>query len=467
MKTRRNAVKTTTYVAGILAVTAAVITAVLLFMSGLGIIFPRKQNLILRTNDIAFTYSGEVFEGSEPQIVYGELYPGHSIEVMNVARYSTVGEHENAPEFKIVDSVGADVTDMYNITTRFGKFTVEPRKLTVYSESKEKRYDGTSLVSDEITVIGGGLAAGHSFNALSTTSITLPGEISIQPSYSIIDANGGDVTDQYMVKEMLGKLTVLPIPVTISTESASKQYDGTPLSLDKWQHVNGTLLSGHTIKAVCNASVTEVGALENTADVRIYDEDGTDVTQFYEIILKPGTLKIDPLVLHITTGSAEKIYDGKYISCEEWQITSGSLAEGEKIEAVSFALMKNAGDIKNEIKFKITDKNGKVITNRYKIILSAGTLSVAPRAITIQTGSASKKYDGTPIYCKEYKITKGELCAGDKMEVSFTSMVNIGYTENYIVDNTIYAYNENGERYDVTVNYRITYDYGILTITAN
>ncbi len=467
MKTRRKAVKVTTYVAGILAVTAAVITAVLLIMSAMGIIFPRKKNLVIRTNDIAFTYSGDAFHGSEAWIAYGSLLPGHIMRSTDTVQHVNVGEYENAPDFIIMDSVGADVTHMYNITTKYGKLRITPRLLTVYSESKEKRYDGKPLISDEITVIGGQLAEGHFLKNLSVTSATLPGETKIQPSYSIVDENGNDVTSQYSVEERLGTLAVLPIPITVSTASASKEYDGKPLFIDDWQHINGKLLKGHTIKAVCNAKVTEVGVFDNTADVRIYDENGTDVTQLYEIILEPGTLTVDPLVLHISTGSKEKIYDGEYLTCREWKITSGTLAAGEKIEAVSFAQQKNAGESKNEVEFKITDKNGKVITDRYKIILSAGTLSVAPKAITIQTESASKTYDGKPLYCRNYQITKGELCEGDRLEISFTSIVNIGYTENYIIDLTIYGVNEDGVKIDVTVNYKITYDYGTLTVTAD
>ena len=92
-------------------------------------------------------------------------------------------------------------------------------------------------------------------------------------------------------------------------------------------------------------------------------------------------------------------------------------------------------------------------------------MTVTPRPITIQTGSATKKYDGAPLICKEYTITKGSVCDGDMLQLAFTSIVNIGYTENYIVDLTVYG-NEDGRKTDVTVNYKITYDYGTLTVTA-
>ena len=82
-------------------------------------------------------------------------------------------------------------------------------------------------------------------------------------------------------------------------------------------------------------------------------------------------------------------------------------------------------------------------------------------------GSATKKYDGTALFCREYEITKGSLCAGDTLELSFTSIVNIGYTENYIIDHTIYGEVAGGNKTDVTLNYKITFDYGTLTVTAD
>ena len=66
MDKRRKAIKITTYVAGILAVASAVLVAILLTMSALGIIFPRKQTLILRTDDVVMTYSSEPVYGGMP-----------------------------------------------------------------------------------------------------------------------------------------------------------------------------------------------------------------------------------------------------------------------------------------------------------------------------------------------------------------------------------------------------------------
>ena len=161
MNNKRKAVKITTYVAGILAVTSAVLVGVLLIMSSLGIIFPRKQLLTISTNDVTTTYNAQPVFGGAPFVTRGQLLDGHHIVVTAECKQTNAGEYENIPEFVILDAVGADVTDMYRINEDFGKITIKQRRLIVYSQSKEKRYDGTPLVSDTITVTGGSFVEGH------------------------------------------------------------------------------------------------------------------------------------------------------------------------------------------------------------------------------------------------------------------------------------------------------------------
>lgn len=464
MKSGRKAIRITTYVAGIFVIASSAVVAVLLIMSSLGIIFPRKLNITLYTKNITYTYDGNTVYGGQPEITYGYLIDGHRIKTLSESGYEKAGSYENRPEYAIFDSAGADVTDMYEITEDFGTVTVKPRPVTVYSPSKEKPYDGTELVSDEIVVIGGKLAEGHTFNFLADTRITLPGVQEIAPSFTITDINGADVTDQYKIENRLGSLTVHPIAVTVSTDSATKVYDGTALEAPIWTHTDGYLLDGHTLEAKCTASATEVGVYDNTAVARVTDADGNDVSYLYEIFLDQGLITITPIELYIKTGSASKEYDGKPLSCDEWKILTGNIKTDESIKIINRAETTKAGTVKNELEFVITDKNGTDITNRYRIILDTGTLTVTQRSVSIRTGSATKVYDGTALICDEYEIIQGSLCEGDKIEFTFTSITNIGYTQNYVLDQVIYTVSDDGTKTDVSANYKIIYDYGTITV---
>lgn len=467
MKYHRKAVKTISYVAGIFAIASALLVMVLFIMSALGLVFPRKEKITLHTDTLSKIYDAAPLSGGVPTLKYGSLHPGHKLVVTNTCDYTNVGEYKNQPAYIIVDASGADVTEMYDISTDFGDIIITARPLTVRSLSQTKRYDGTALISGEILPLGGSLVKGHSLVCHSATSITYPGEQAILPTYSIVDENGADVTDQYSITNDLGTLTVLPLVINIQTDSAEKNYDGKPLSADGWKRLSGPLLKGHTLSVECITEVVEVGSFENMADVRIEDENGNDVSELYEVNVLCGTLTISPLPLHIVTGSMTKEYDGKDLSCETWRITSGSIGDGERITLLSSPALDTVGSIANEMHFAITDQNGDDISHRYQIMQDAGTLSVTPRAITIRTGSASKVYDGTALTCEEYEIIKGSLSEGDMLEVAFTSIVGIGYTQNYIIDYSIYRISAEGQLIDVSGNYRFSYDYGTLTVMAN
>jgi hypothetical protein len=178
-------------------------------------------------------------------------------------------------------------------------------------------------------------------------------------------------------------------------------------------------------------------------------------------------LDIAPITLHINTGSATKEYDGSPLTNDTWHLISGQLAVGESLKVASVTEAFNAGTVSNNITFVIVDENGNDLTSRYKIVLSPGSLTITPRNVVIQTGSASKVYDGTELKCELYEIIRGSVCPGDIPEFLFTSITDIGYSDNYIINKLVFFTAEDGTRIDVTKNYKFTFLHGKLSITAD
>ena len=98
--------------------------------------------------------------------------------------------------------------------------------------------------------------------------------------------------------------------------------------------------------------------------------------------------------------------------------------------------------------------------------IKGSSLTIQPRVITIRTGSAQKVYDGTPLSCESYTITAGSLCPGDTLSISYTSITEVGYSENFVIQCAIYREEDGQSRREVTECYRISFDFGILKITA-
>ena len=111
-------------------------------------------------------------------------------------------------------------------------------------------------------------------------------------------------------------------PVTLVAQSASKYYDGQPLTRTSDILVNG-LPSIFSVKASAGGSRTDAGESENpVANYSIYNNSGEDITRhFTNIETVSGTLLVVPAPLTIHTGTAEKVYDGTPLTSPEAYVT--------------------------------------------------------------------------------------------------------------------------------------------------
>lgn len=459
-------VKTTAYLAGAYLIGASLVLVVFLVMTMLGLLHPRQTSLTLTTPDCFHTYDGKTLVGTAPEITHGKLHEGHRLEVLSIPEHSRAGRYANAPGFRILDENGENVTNRYDITQNFGVLQINQRKITLSSPDKSKIYDGEPLQADPAVLTDGTLLDGHKLTVNKGSSITLPGTEPIRFYYRILGENGDDMTSQYEVIEDMGNLTVKPVEITVTTDSATKAYDGKKMSAPGWKHTAGTLLEGHTLQMEVTTVLEDVGTVNNEGDAHVLDADGQDVTHLYSIHYQYGTLKIQPIPLYITTGSAQKVYDGTALTCEEWELTRGELPQGYSIEVRHYPSQTQVGTLENKIEFIVTQW-GKDVSHRFAVVGEYGTLTVQPRAITVRTDSAEKVYDGTPLSCNTFQIISGSLCQGDWVELTGSSITNVGYSENYVVTCTVYRKDENGNTVDVTASYRISYDFGMLKITAD
>ena len=467
MKRNEKTVKAVSYVAGITAISGAMLLMVFLVLGLVGLIHPRKTPIILYTPGISEEYDGTQLCGNAPEVISGSLHPGHSLVVTDIPEYTEVGIYPDKPEFMIQDETGADVTHQYDISLNFGDIVIMPRVIYLSCDSKSKVYDGLPLLSGLAREMGGRLVPGHTLVTDDGNYLLVPGTVKSKPHYQIIDGNGNDVTDQYDVHEMFGDLEILQIPLTVTTQSARKHYDGKPLSASNWTHTKGNLLEGHSLDVTVISELGDVGTAANEATAKVTDAQGQDVSEFYQVNIVTGTLEIEGIPLYISTGSARKEYDGSPISSTEWELTKGKLVTGDTLQACFYTEHDGVGSVDNVVQFAVTSADGVDVTYRYKLICDYGTLTIQPKTINIRTDSAQKVYDGTPLSCDTYTITSGSLVAGEWIIISCTSITEVGYSDNYVLSCTIYRQEVDGTLTDVTNCYRITYDFGILKITSN
>ena len=230
--------------------------------------------------------------GSE-EAHYSGLAVDESIKVTPTGRQTDVGKSVNT---YTIDWGTANRSN-YEVSEDLGNLTVTPASATITTGSAEKPYDGTPLTNSEASISG--LVAGETATVTTTGTIT---EVGSTVNTYTIDW-GTAAPGNYTVSEDLGTLQVTAAaptpapepygPVTLTSASASKTYDGTALT-DSSVTAEG-LPSGFTVSATVSGSQTDAGSSANTiASYTIYDASGNDVTdQFPKVTLQSGTLTVD------------------------------------------------------------------------------------------------------------------------------------------------------------------------------
>lgn len=202
--------------------------------------------------------------------------------------------------FVVLHGDGTDALDCYRIPIVKRKIIDTRVKLTVCAGSKTVKYDGDPfafLHCDEWSIVQGALKEGHTaeFHCDYTSygglgSLTAVNRIT---SGKITDRNGDDVTDQYRITYLDGTLRMEQRDIVLTSGSATKEYDGKPLTNPEFKVTGDELVDGETLTAKCTGYIVNVGATPNyiSLDGIVSSEYG-DVSAFYNIIVKTGTLRV-------------------------------------------------------------------------------------------------------------------------------------------------------------------------------
>lgn len=342
-----------------------------------------------------------------------------------------------------------------------GGFGQRAPQLVFASEQEEFVYDGQPHRGSKWKLVEGGLARGYTVSAEFTAERTEAGSCENAFTVSVLDENGNAVTDTYEIGYQFGTLEILPREIVLSTPSAEKEYDGSPLTAGGTELVSGSTAAGHTLHAEATGSRTEVGSSPNTAAVRVTDAGGRDVTLNYAVTVREGTLTVSPVAVSVLTFSEMKVYDGTPLACEEYTVSG--LLEGDTFHAELPARQTNVGQCENFISgCFVLDANGNDVTDRYEFEFHYGELTVTPRVVAVRSADASKVYDGTPLTCEEWEIVSVTQPAdGHEVlaEISGT-ITEVGEVPNTVAQ--VQVLDENGG--DVTFNYEIRTEEGRLVV---
>lgn len=429
-----------------------------------GVINVRQSKLVFSSaTNSQFVYDGTSHTDKAWKLVEGELRKGHEAVVTVSGSQTEAGSSENYISAKILDAGGADVTADYQIEYQPGVLSVQQREISIISAYAEKGYDGTPLICTQLEVTDGSLVSGQKIEAQFSGSVTNAGSAVNYYTVHITNSRGLDKTANYKINYSYGILTVNPREITIASSGATKIYDGEPLTSVESSLTAGTLVEGHECLVEVSGSRTNAGTGKNEFSVTVVDADGKDVTLNYEITKTEGDLVVTKRDLIISTDGAEKEYDGLPLSCEGYKVGNGLLEGHECVVAVNGYRI-NAGTGKNTFTATVT-ADGEDVSFNYNVIMNEGDLTVTPRVVTIQSVTAHKTYDGTPltasgwIYATEKAVLDGHALSAE----AASSIIDAGKCPNVIPKENIAVTDENGD--SVLSNYRIEVLEGTLTVT--
>ncbi|MBR5773822.1 MAG: VWA domain-containing protein [Clostridia bacterium] len=388
----------------------------------------------------------------------GIIPEDHSFIVFIEGSQTNVGSSPNKAVSYMVKRDGVDITSYFTFAQPVdGTLTVTGKtdEITITADSATKEYDGTPLTNGGYTV-NGELADGDEIVAVIEGSQTFAGTSENKVvSYKVM-RDGVDVTANYTnLNTVNGTLTVTgkTDEITITADSASKEYDGTPLTNGGYT-VNGELAEGDEIVVEIEGSQTNVGTSENKVVSIKVIRDGVDVTDNYlNLKLEDGTLTVNKAAgeIIVTAGSASKEYDGTPLTSGEYTV-DGKLADGEEIVVVIEGSQTEVGTSANKVVSIKVMRDGVDVTDNYNIGIPVDgelTITKSTGTITVTAGSASKEYDGTPLTSDAYTVD-GTLAEGDEIFVQVAgSQTFAGTSPNVVVSIKILR-----DGVDVTNNYK-------------
>lgn len=440
-----------------------------------GTLTVEQRPLIIKTGSVTYIYSGHNMDRRVYEVDPStSLVAGHYLEIKSAPKLLDCGSVPNALTFTVLNSTGnRDVSHNYAIFVEAGTLAIAPREVTVSTESAELVYDGTPQ-SHPYAIVENGV--GDDYRAVNASTQTGVGQVENRMTLEFYRGNQ-NITDNYrIVGYSYGTLKVIPRTLVLRMEDDRKIYDGTPLTSSAFVFQRGTsLVDGHTMTLKGAGSVVfgEVSNPYLEGSARILDRDGQDVTANYDISrVTAGTLTVDPRPITVSTATATKIYDGTPLRNDSWEVTSGSVLGGHELRVtLPKHTVTEVGSVVNAVDYartRVLNTNTQEdVTHFYNISYEEGTLTVTNRPITVGTASGKWMYDGqshmgsTELYLREGSLVAGHTLTPppESLPSDVTTVKNAGKTQNMVTARIL-----DGSGNDVTHNYTVQYEYGILTV---
>lgn len=282
--------------------------------------------------------------------------------------------------------------------------TINKRTVELKSAGATKVYDGTPLVNDQVTVLGDGfIESDLAEDVHATGTQTEAGTSNNTISYKLKE---GVAKNYNILPEKLGMLTVTAQSIDPKNPDG---YKGVTISSP-----SNSVYDGNEHKWAPEVKDAGGNALKEGADYTVaYDKDDfTNVTGEINVTITgkgnyAGTIaksyRITKAPLHVVTGSATKVYDGKALTSET--VTIDGLAKRDRIGIAVTGSQTNVGSSQNTYtidwmqtsadNYELTDELGTLTVTAAPARPSSPTTSVTPTTPTVPNPTPNSSDGGS------------------------------------------------------------------------
>ena len=314
------------------------------------------------------------------------------------------------------------------------KVTITGHKDTQTYDGKPHKVEGYDVKPDNPLFTEKDIEFNGEAEATGTDVRIDPYQMGLKPE-QFTNTSNNFTNVEFVVED--GQIVITPRAVTLTSETAGKTYDGTPLTRPNVTVSTGEnegFVEGEVTEIKATGSVTNAGSVANTITFTPNKETFKDGN--YAITKTEGTLTIAKRSVLITSQSATKTYDGSALTRPVVTITGDGFVPGELAKAEATGSITNVGSTPNAIQYTTT---GAFNAANYSIALSVGTLTVTekPKPEPRRTFNLTINYVYQNGKRAAASYNRGGLKNGETFDI--TSPVIAGYTASEtVVSGTIY-----------------------------
>lgn len=461
----------------------------------LGDIKITPRPLTLKPKNVTRVYDGTEFTATEYEILGGSFAPGQTAEYTVVTMDNEVATFLNCTDeygvrvafdgFKIYDEDRNEV-DLNNYVEagghssilETGLIKVTKRPLTLATATETFTYNGSDRFNDSVRIFAGSLADNQKIAVKAYTSVCNVTEEDVENVLTCeITFNGKDVSDNYAITFVTGRLSVKPYDLTLYTKSYTKVYDGNPLGdiidADETNYeLKVDLASKFSVSYEYDDAVkSQIDAVKETSyklkniEITLNDEEEDTVcTDNFNIKVVAGKYSITTRSATVQTPSATFVYDGAEHSVDDESeykvdgLIAGhdfSLTDCKKVTGVSDSGL-------NLVQYDILSDGTSVKTN-YDIKVSYGTLTVLKQSLKVESASEAFEYDNVE-YSKTDDYSTEGLVGTHKLNIDETTATKVKDVTSG-VSNTFNFTVVDAAGNDVSENYEVSFIPGMLEVT--